>query len=550
MFKKILNDHNSRWSLILSYPALVLLNFALLSGYICFFGIFFEENDDATMLMLASGAFGGEPQSHLVFINFLYGSVLQFLYLWFPALEWYTLSFLFLHVFSFSIIIKCILSSDIGNGMGKAAMVLLFYVLEIVLLTSLQFTTTAALTTFAGILLLVRGDAPLGIASGILLILIGALIRFHSAQLVMFVSLPFFLIETSRFLKIGVSKNFLFYLLALLLMHFSKYLDARYYAADPAWSEYKEYVALRGMHDNPNLGKVNWQDILTTDFSLYNAMVDTKVFDASKYREVVQQLQNVRLAEKLPNIPSSLKRYRDFFIFLSLLAVSLFIYSRRRVDKVMVLGLFGLFVFSLCWISLDMIPKFRAFLCALLPMLYAPCLIGYGNGDVKKNGFPPHLYIYLAALGYVLMALPQSQARHRLANPEKSERVQAQLEIIQSYRSGGGKKVIPFATSYEPHSINALNISRVQRDLGVNMFTWTAGIPLEEFGPSGFDEILDGPGILFRKEFSSNIPLIAESIKENYGIQTRYQVAVESGDYIIVEYSRQENQLFDETQSF
>ena len=93
-----------RKGVVVNYP-LVLgvwsLIFVLLAWI---FSIRFETNDDVVMLMISSGAYSGTPDYHLVFINVIYGLLLKALYTIFPNMEWYTILFALLHIFSFSLI--------------------------------------------------------------------------------------------------------------------------------------------------------------------------------------------------------------------------------------------------------------------------------------------------------------------------------------------------------------------------------------------------------------------------------------------------------------
>ena len=67
----------------------------------------FEENDDVMMAMIANGTYSGAPDFHLVYINVLYGAVLAALYRLTTAVEWYTLSFVLLHIIAMSVLVYC-----------------------------------------------------------------------------------------------------------------------------------------------------------------------------------------------------------------------------------------------------------------------------------------------------------------------------------------------------------------------------------------------------------------------------------------------------------
>ena len=91
--------------------ALVLMaNIAFVAILSAVLPIRYEENDDIIMAMIANGSYSGMPDYHLVYINVLYGFVLTLLYGWTSAIEWYTLSFMVLHILSMSFLSYCILT--------------------------------------------------------------------------------------------------------------------------------------------------------------------------------------------------------------------------------------------------------------------------------------------------------------------------------------------------------------------------------------------------------------------------------------------------------
>ena len=69
----------------------------------------YEDNDDVYMCMIANGGLSGTPDGHLVYINALYGWIIAGLYRVTRIIEWYSLAFCVLHVFSISSIVLLVI---------------------------------------------------------------------------------------------------------------------------------------------------------------------------------------------------------------------------------------------------------------------------------------------------------------------------------------------------------------------------------------------------------------------------------------------------------
>jgi hypothetical protein len=106
----------------------------ILTANIVFFTLFayllpirYEENDDIVMLLFASGKYTGVPEAHLVFINYIYGFFVSFLYTITSKVEWYTLIFTIIHILSLTVIVWSIATKSF-KSIFKILFILLFYV--------------------------------------------------------------------------------------------------------------------------------------------------------------------------------------------------------------------------------------------------------------------------------------------------------------------------------------------------------------------------------------------------------------------------------------
>ena len=184
---------------------LVIFNAVLVLLFTFILPIRFEENDDVMMLLFSSGSYTGHPENVLVFINYIYGSVLQVFYSVLPNYEWYTLFFLFFHVISVSVLSYEILRNQ-TNKITKVVLMLILYLFEVRLLFQLQFTTTAALLALSGLILLNK-KSYVNYFLGALFFITASLIRFEAAFLVLLVIFPLFLknyIRGNKNLKIKI----------------------------------------------------------------------------------------------------------------------------------------------------------------------------------------------------------------------------------------------------------------------------------------------------------------------------------------------------------
>jgi len=82
-----------------NFFVLLILNALFFCTVAYFFKFRYEVDDDYFMLLFASGKYSGVCDPHLVFINYIYGLLLTFLYSNYASIEWYTLLFVIIHIF-------------------------------------------------------------------------------------------------------------------------------------------------------------------------------------------------------------------------------------------------------------------------------------------------------------------------------------------------------------------------------------------------------------------------------------------------------------------
>ena len=173
----------------------LLSNFVLFGLIYTFFTSHFQENDDVGMLLEAAGELiASEPTAYLLFTNILIGGILKSLYSIFPQTAWYGLYLVFV-LFVTHIGIFYVLLKRLASVWAIILYLLYFFVAATHPLTSMQFTTVAALASTAGLAVLIFIDEKnwkiwIG---GIFLVFLGSLVRFQSFILSFAMFAPVFL---------------------------------------------------------------------------------------------------------------------------------------------------------------------------------------------------------------------------------------------------------------------------------------------------------------------------------------------------------------------
>ena len=328
----------------------------------------FEENDDVMMCMIANGTYSGTPDFHLVYINVLYGWILTLLYGLTQTIEWYTFSFAALHVVSMSVIAYCVLTMPHRARWERILWLLILYVLWARTIIALQFTTVAGITCLAGCMLLLRNSAKAR-WSGVVFVLIAALVRFYAAGLVGLLMAPIIVyhyrLEWRKYIAIVVM---------LTAVVGCRYVNRAVYDADPEWKYYREYNQLRAqLNDNPNAYKMSAaqlpEGVDVIDYLLLLRFIpDAEQMDLPTLRQLSAMVGEVSFGRQLSNL-HRLDRYAvEIAILLALLVLMML--TTGNPDKRIFLLLYTLFVLVLIvHVSLDGFLKNRVFLCMIVPIL-------------------------------------------------------------------------------------------------------------------------------------------------------------------------------------
>lgn len=330
----------------------------------------FEENDDIIMCLIANGGYTGAPDCHLVFINALYGSILAWLYTIIPTIEWYTVSFFILHIVSITCIVYLVAIKSKRSTIVKLVWLSFIYILWMRMILSLQFTTTAGITTMAGCWLMCQNTRKKNLLGG-LLIIIASMLRFHIVGLIVLMFIPVYIfqfhLEFKRYIPLIIVGMVVFSV---------KFIDNSFYQS-PEWKYFKEYNYIRGqLNDNPNADKQYVYDNLPNGIEkadydmLLNFMADPAVMDLKTIKVIFLGLKEVSLKEKINNV-CTLRLYFSIILLLLCLTVLLLVNSTKN-EKAYLVVLCLLFCCIAVGISMNGTLKNRVFLCMLLSIM-----IGY-----------------------------------------------------------------------------------------------------------------------------------------------------------------------------
>lgn len=375
----------------------------------------FEENDDVMMCMIANGTYSGTPDFHLVYINVLYGFVLAGLYSLTTAVEWYTLSFAVLHILSMSVLAYCILTTPNRARWEKVLWLLILYVLWARIIIALQFTTTAGLVCLAGCMLLLR-ESKKARWSGVVLVIIAALIRFMAAGLVGLLMAPI-IVYTYRLNW----RRYIAIVVMLTAVVGCRVANHMVYDSDPEWKYFRAYNQLRAqLNDNPNAYKMTTAQLPETidpmDYQLLLRFVpDAEQIDLPAIRQLSATVGDVPFRQQLLNLHRLDKYAVEVAILFALLILMILTTGNR--SKYLFLIIYTLFVLVLIvHVSLDGFLKNRVFLCILTPMLVTDFMLLPNTTGLKRRwGIGIAMVVLSAWYGYQIYEEKQTADYNRYA---------------------------------------------------------------------------------------------------------------------------------------
>ena len=510
--------------------ALVLMaNIAFVAILSAVLPIRYEENDDIIMAMIANGSYSGVPDYHLVYINVLYGYVLTLLYGWTSGIEWYTLSFMVLHILSMSFLSYCILTTPNRARWEKGLWLLALYVLWSRIVISLQFTTTAGFVCLAGCVLLMR-ERTSSRWLGVLLVVIAALIRFMAAGLVGLLMAPI-IVYVLRFNW----RRYIPIVVMLVLIVGCRAVNRYAYERDSEWRYYREYNQLRAqLNDNPNAYKLQPdqlpKEVDWIDYQLLLRFIpDPEQIDLKAIRQLSAVVGSVPLDEQLSNLHRMEKYAVEISILLALLV--LMVLTTGNKTKYLFLIAYSLFVAALIvHVSMDGFLKYRVFICMLLPLLVTDFMLLPKTTGLKRRW----------GIGVVMVVLSGWYVWQ----------IHNEVTIAKHNRYVWREQQLP-VLSYVPNDAYVMTLGSAMRMEGANPWNiwalpykkytlgWLTWCPLHRHVGDSYRVLLRDDMYVFTSveyhQPRTAIPRICEQIEKHYGVKTKIRPICHNSNYALIQ---------------
>lgn len=237
----------------------------------------YDTNDDVFMTMIVSGrGFCPAPDEHLIFSNVLVGRVLKHLYVAWPGVPWYGGYLLLVHYLAQVALLYAALSAGrerLSPGEDQSVespaadarrktfrrrlvtYLVYFVIVEVVLLNTFQFTTTAFLAGQAGVFLVwlavwTNDRQPWArlvatLTAAVALIVLAGLIRLESLYMVLLAAAPLGLLLLWRSLLRALAPGAIAAMVAATLVLAATRYNQATYESDPAWNRFYAYNQLR-----------------------------------------------------------------------------------------------------------------------------------------------------------------------------------------------------------------------------------------------------------------------------------------------------------------
>jgi hypothetical protein len=493
----------------------------------------FEQNDDVLMLLFASGKYTGTPEPNLVFINYLLGYFLKSLYLITNKLEWYTIFFYVIHIFSTSVIVWKVIKSD-KQFLPKWLFVAVIYLIELTIIFNLNFTTTAAISAMAGCIVMLNDNKFVALI-GVVFFIIGALLRFDAAMLVFLIFSPILL----RYFHLGqnklkIEKQIYVFSMAIVIVTALNYINTEINYSNKDWKNYYEFNVLRGkINDNPNANRIYEKLPKNIHQSDYKLLLEFFPNSSAINLETINQIKSIvstpSLEEKLKNILPSLNNYKYPLMIIFLLFVSSFL-STTISNRYILFCLLLTFLAILFYIPLTATLKNRVFISAIIPFLYI-VFICFNTKITNK-----YYYTGLIAM-FVFVIITGNWAKRTLySNYYWIKKLDTeQSSLLDKFSNNSSNKVIGFRDDLRIEFQNPFKISKKAKERYVFFFGWATMIPYNRNSIESFKDLIGKNSIFMKKENCKIfLPLITESIKNNYGISVIKKIELESENYVIV----------------
>lgn len=532
------NDHdlplNADTALGVSRPnavfAVGLIAFALV--VYAFVPMRFEVNDDTVMMMLASGAYSGEPSSYLVFINALLGACLSWLYQMAPSLPWYPGMMLLALSICVGLVLAMAAQNSALTTAGRSGLTIALVALLISLTVEVQFTTVAAMSVALGAwgVLTIRSSA-LVIVSAVLLIF-GFLLRFDAGMLVVVVAAPFFVLGLSQ-KTTSINRNVSLCALITVAVALEVLGTSIYSGTDP---DYWAFNALRGeINDNPHAlltADALPPGISLNDLTLFRSFfADQTVFDLEQlqalHAAVMANADSVTVRDWARALASILTK--PVVLFTLGLAICMVLACTNGKHRMwLIAGCFA-FVLPLLWVEMFATLKERVALSAIGAVLVAAFALHHTPSRSKAVRMGTQLMLAGLTLSFFLSSAIDLRLSV-LGRPV----FQDQARVIGDWDG----PVYAFGNHLAIANARLFSDDLAPLEGNIEFAGWLVGHPENDEPLRHTDLLTDNAAVFLRQHPAAEevIELLVTSLAENYGIQASAEVVVADGSSMLVQF--------------
>ena len=404
------------------------INAIIYFTYLAFAAPVYNTNDDVTMMHIVSGIRnGGQPSPYMVASNILIGKTLSFFFEHWPGVNWYSCYIVLAHFIAMTIILYLFLKKKpLLFGLALYGGVFIF--LELPLLLSLQYTSTAFLVFLSGFLLfiaIINGEdrwvsVPLVIS--VIMMAAAGMIRPDVFYMAILLTTPLFIFKYWGKKDLRV----LFYpAIAIALFYLLLSYDGSIYNRNSDWKSYKQSFAVRArLIEYPMLSdkgkligilqKINWSK---NDYDMLNNWLyfDRNIYSEKNLRYVAD---NIRIKRGGPEEISLLKKiYRDNRVLIGFTLVSICAFllcGPKKQRPFVLLGIASGIVMVLYLSVCEKLPD-----RVLWPIIYfADSLVLFSIDDweaVRQRVWPKMIKYVLAGMLvlFTVLALKQGMAIYK-----------------------------------------------------------------------------------------------------------------------------------------
>ena len=494
----------------------------------------FEDNDDIVMLLFASGQYTGTPEFRLVFINSIFGYLIKLLYTITTKIEWYSVLFSLIHILSIAVILWKLINAN-STILWKFVFVIFVLAIEARLITQFQFTTTAAIASLSGLILLSNNERKNWIY-GIILFCIGTLIRFESSILVLILFSPSFIKGYIDSKSIDIIKRIGVLFILVLGIYFINYMS---YQMTSEWKLYYEFNKIRGkINDNPNSSKISFNsdvEKINYDLLLYS-MPDNKSVDIIYLKEIKKKYPEIHLIEKTSNIFPSIIKYTRIYLVVFIISIILF-FSHTKTMRIYLLSIMLLF-FSICIaISLNGVLKERVFYSSILPVVFL-----LSEFELKRFRILSKIFVIIL-VSYMNFFMIQRVCKISQRNKSYYSNcfIEQKMFLFDFAATHNNYNIVPFASSFNFQSLSPFSISSELQQINILFLGWATKIPYNKNKIISHNDFNKNNVIFItQKKFQLVSELLKKNYWYNYNAKPELTILNQNSKYLIFKFETEE----------